>query len=250
VKSEIRPSRSLEKSVQITEYSEYLETINHEIAIEVERIIAEEELLGEGRAAKVFEVSVPSSSCPVCIKIWRPEILLMAQTDPLEYHKRQFHKPIEEFDLQDEIYSRRSVATPKPIAFGHIEGHVFMAMEQIKGHTLQEIIKAGAKIPSTVWDSIQLEIIKLHRECGVVHRDLHGGNIMIETDEPLVEGVIISGRVFIIDFGLSCHVVGDPTREDYELTIGNNSVRYTNDFSYLDEIKPMKPGSPFIKGTR
>jgi len=101
------------------------------------------------------------------------------------------------------IYEARSMAAVKHdnvvtvYEVGEHAGTPFLAMELLKGHTFEAIIKPSQRAPfSQIFDyAIQISrgLAAAHAR-GIVHRDIKPANIWIE--EP-------GGRVKILDFGLA-----------------------------------------------
>jgi hypothetical protein len=233
------------ESFETTERSEgveqsYLEGLEHGLEAEIERIIKEEIKLGEGRTARVFSIAEARFPIPVCVKIWKPDVLKLEKQSPVEFHKLQAVSPEEEFDLQDELYLKGFEHMPIPIAFGNIDDVQVLAMEELPGYTLEQIEAAGATIEGAEWKDLERLIYDLNIQKGVVHRDLGKQNIFLKTTEPLVPGGTISGEVNVIDFGLSKRVWGAPEPEDYSLTIGKDMIRYPSDRSYVEALKPLR----------
>lgn len=221
---------------------EYIERMERDLEAEIERIVKEEEKLGEGRTARVFSISDIRFPLPVCIKVWREEVLQMQEKDPMKYYHLQSRDPESEFKLQDMIYQGGFKRIPRPIAFGKIGDKQVFAMEELEGYTLEEIEAAGAIIENPSWKELDNLIFKLNIEQGVVHRDLGTQNIFFKTNEPLEKGARLSGELFIIDFGLSRKIAGSrPDKDDYRLTIGNSVISYmSNDRASVDNLKPMR----------
>lgn len=220
---------------------EYLERMEHGLEEEVERILNDEEKLGEGRTARVFSIAASRFPIPVCVKIWRRGVLRMQEEDLIEYRKLQYSSPKEEFEFQDSLYLEGFKRIPRPIAFGESGDRQVLAMEELPGYTLQEIEAAGAVIKEPAWKELERLIFQLNKKNGVLHRDLGKQNIFLKTQEKLVQGEPISGEVYIIDFGLSKRIMGSPEPEDYTLTIGMDVIRYPSDRGMVEALKPV-PG--------
>ena len=229
-------SKSLEEA-QGKVLTEYLSLIQEEIVREIKRIIANNELIGEGRTAKVFDITVEHSSIPICVKIWHSHLRDMGQ---LELQKMQSSSPIGEFELQDQLYLAGFRSVPEPISLTRFEGVSVMAMERVIGYSLKQIIDAGGQIANPKWSDLEKLVVEMHRKYNIAHRDLGPQNIMLETDEKLEPGAKLSGRLVIIDFGLSKNTIGEPSDEDYLLTIGDSIIRYQQDFANIDSLKPRR----------
>lgn len=241
-------ARSLEKfEKEHIELREYYRSFNLDLEEKILEVLRKEPSIGEGRAAKVFELIMERSHIPVCIKIWRQEVLKQAQTAPIEYKKVQYLSPEEEFDLQDSLYLDGFEYVPQPLAFGQTSGLAAMIMERIRGYSLAEIDKQKAKIANPSYSDLKQMVFKLNIEHRVVHRDLHSGNVMLETDQTLVPDGQLSGRLFLIDFGLSKRIYSRPTEEDFQLTISHSDViRYRHDERTIKNLQPSK-NSPFLR---
>lgn len=222
---------------------QYIADLELDLKEEIERIIEEEEKLGEGKAAQVFNVGhLPRSHHSACVKIWRPELQEIKKRSFVEYRNIQAMEPEEEFNLQDELYMEGFTNIPRPLAYAKIGNIYAMGMEKIEGYSLEEIQKAGAKISKPAWEDLNKLIFDLNINHGIIHRDLHKGNIMIKTDQAAEQGAVLEGDLFLIDFGLSKRIFARPTQEDYQLTIGNEVVQYLQDRRQVDELKP-NPGN-------
>jgi len=242
-------AQSLKKEHDGQLEKEYQDRIEAEMVAAIEKIIAEHFLLGEGKAGQVFDFpNFSITDLPACIKIIRPELEELRNKDLIEFRRIQNLSPEEEFKLQDKLYSEGFRHTPKPLFYGHYGKYQFLIMEKISGYTLKEIIAAKAKLVNLSWNDLEQLLIKLHRRHGVAHRDLHAGNIMVKTKETLTPDSELSGeQLVIIDFGLSKRTGGMPTREDYTLTIGKNSIIYPDDRANLEKLTPQKADSPFLE---
>ena len=229
-------SKRLEKS-QGEAFVEYLELIKEEISREIRNIISHNILVGEGRTAKVFDITVPHSPIPICVKIWHSGLKDMEQ---IELRKMQYTTPEGEFELHDQLYLTGFRSVPEPISLTQYEEVSVMAMERIAGYNLKQIMDAGAKIIDPKWSDLEKLIIEVHRKHNVAHRDLGPQNIMLATDGKLEPGAKLSGKLVIIDFGLSKATLGEPEDDDYLLTIRNSVIRYGQDFANIDNLRPRR----------
>jgi len=220
---------------------EYLERIEHSLEEEVERILNEEEKLGEGKTARVFSIAASRFPLPVCVKIWKRHVLRMQDEDLIEYRKMQYSSPQDEFQLQDDLYRNGFTKIPRPIAFGMKGEYQVLAMEELPGYTLEEIAAAGATVDGAQWKDLERLVYDLNIKKGVVHRDLGKQNIFLKTGAELKEDATVAGELYLIDFGLSKKIAGSPEPDDYRLTIGNNVIRYQSDRGMVEALKPA-PG--------
>lgn len=220
---------------------EYLDRMGHDLETEIERILSEEARIGEGKTARVFSIAASRFPLPVCIKIWKPEVLKSQYKNPIDYRKMQYGTPEEEFDLQDTLYLKGFQHIPRPIAFEKIDEYQAMAMEELPGYTLQEIEAAGATIENPSWKELEELIFELNINQRVVHRDLGHQNIFLKTNDKLSNDAKLKGEVYLIDFGLSKRISGTPESADYTLTVGNNMIKYKDDQANLEALKP-RPG--------
>ncbi len=209
--------------------------------------IARQNLIGEGQAAKVFNIKTANESLPLCAKMIRPELEKMS---PIERKRRQYLSPDEEFNLQEKLFEA-GFPTPEPIARKVSDKYNAIIMERIIGYTLAEIDNRGGLIVEPSWSELDGIIDNLNRNHRVVHRDLHLGNIMLQTRQTIEnDRNSLKGKIYIIDFGTSKRIFGQATEEDYNLTIGNNVIRYTSDGSSVRMLKPRMPGirgeTPFL----
>lgn len=240
---EIRISHSAE-SVETQSIEQYLTDLEEDLKEEIERIAKEEPMLGEGKAAEVFTVNhMRRSKCDACIKIWRPELQKLRVQSPIAYAEIQTMEPEEEFNLQDELYMKGFKKIPRPLAYTEINGLHAMAMERIPGYTLKELEEKGVTITNPTWQELERMLFDLTINKGVVHRDLHKGNIMLKTTDDISKQKTVSGELYFIDFGLSKRIFGGPTPEDFELTIGRDTVKYTEDIKRVEQLKPNRRSS-------
>jgi tRNA A-37 threonylcarbamoyl transferase component Bud32 len=243
--NEFKLSRSTETiALPEEERDAYFGQLGPSLRAEIERRIAEDPMIGEGKTARVFSSLESRKPIPVCFKIWRSDVLNMKDKNPIDYRRMQYDTPEEEFNLQDKLYMAGFHTMPRPIAFETVGDHQVMAMEELPGYTLEQIQQAGATVAEPGWTKLAQLIVDLNRKYGVAHRDLGTQNIFLKTDEKLVPGAALKGEIFIIDLGLSKRTGGEPTPEDYTLTIGRNVIRYPSDWSNVERLQPhpAKPG--------
>ena len=99
----LRISKSTESPETEPILLEQIESLRQDLEEEVKRIISEEQMIGEGRAAKVFELKAEHSHLPVCVKIWFPKTNQLAKTNIVEYRKIQYLSPEEELDRKSVV---------------------------------------------------------------------------------------------------------------------------------------------------
>ena len=240
--NEFKLSRSTETiAVPEDEREAYLNQLGPNLKAEIERRIAEDPIIGEGKTARVFSSIETRTPMPVCFKIWRPDILKMKDKDPVGYRRLQYSSPEEEFNLQDKLYMAGFRRIPRPMAFETVDEHQVMAMEELPGYTFQEIETAGATVGDPGWKELERLLFELNRRYGIVHRDLGTQNIFLKTEDKLEPGTTIAGEIYFIDLGLSKKVSSEPTPDDFTLTIGKNMIRYPGDHQNVERLKPI-PG--------
>jgi serine/threonine protein kinase len=223
------------------------ENLKEDLKEEVERILSEERFLGEGRAAKVHAVDAVRSQCKVAAKIWRPELQKILAQDVMDYRRIQTMEPHDEFSFQDELYTAGFRHMARPYTFVGTEEHQTIAMEEIPGYTLKQIIDSGAKIEEPAWSELKKIILELNNEFGVVHRDLHEGNIMLQTNDKLEPDARLKGELKLLDFGCSKRIsFSSPEPDDFKLTIGQKTIEFPQDSVRVLGLKPNARGtSPF-----
>lgn len=173
---------------KLTEYVENAEEISEDFALHLEKISSQtENLLGEGRTARVFE----SSNHPnICYKIIYNHNYLKLGDNTVQ----------EEFDFMQKLSDLEvdGVSIPKPFFVAGSEQFQAIVMERIPGITLESIFRGDARLP----DDFNIEVfidrlrkyVDIMHQRGVYHRDLGPQNVMYAID---------SGRIALIDFGRS-----------------------------------------------
>jgi len=122
-------------------------------------------------------------------------------------------------------------------------GYPYIVMEKIRGYTLAQISERGGLIIDPSWTELEKLVLDLNNQKQIVHRDLHIGNIMLQTEQDIIKARReLSGKLYIIDFGSSKRIFSDrPSPDDYTLTIGSSVIKYTTEHSNLRPLKP-RPG--------
>ncbi|OGN34320.1 MAG: hypothetical protein A3I39_01865 [Candidatus Yanofskybacteria bacterium RIFCSPLOWO2_02_FULL_47_9b] len=218
-----------------TEFDKLFQHFSEEIAE-----IRKGRLLGEGRAAKVFDLTDSWGGHPVCVKLYHPHL---SELSPIEYKKVQAVTPADEFSMQDRLFTEKFPVS-EPLYTDTEDGQPYIVMEKIHGYTLTEINENGGLIVSPTWAELEKLITELNNQRRIVHRDLHPGNIMLQTEQRISStGRKLSGKLYIIDFGSSKSIFSDnPTLEDFSLTIGNSVIKYTTDHFHVRILKPRTGG--------
>ncbi|MBL0143533.1 MAG: serine/threonine protein kinase [Betaproteobacteria bacterium] len=141
--------------------------------------------LGRGAMGVVWRAEDPALGRIVAIKT----VMLTGNEEEREHFEARF--------LQ-EARAAGGIGHPSIITIYDVgrEGDVaFMAMEMLEGRELRDLIRGGSLAPS---EAVEIaarvaEALACAHECGVIHRDVKPGNIMVLSD----------GRVKIMDFGIA-----------------------------------------------
>ena len=181
--------------------------------LEVGAIVAEryrvERVLGHGGMGTVFMATQLSVERPVALKTLRKN-LLNNQT----LVKRFYQEARASSHL-----NHPNIIRIFDFGIDHVTGVPFIAMEHLRGNTLDELIRARTPLSEIAIAEILRQVAKALVEAhskGVVHRDLKPENIMIR---QLADGERL---VKVLDFGIS-KVVREGTLSSTSLT-GDGSI--------------------------
>jgi tetratricopeptide (TPR) repeat protein/predicted Ser/Thr protein kinase len=163
-----------------TEQEALLTTIREQFSAEYEV----ERELGRGGMAIVFRATERELRRPVALKILPPELALVASL--AERFKRE---------------ARMAASLDHPniipvFRVGQMGGFHFIAMKFVEGRALDSIIASHGKLPIPAALAVlrsSVAALAFAHEKGIVHRDIKGGNILIDRE----------GRVVVSDFGIA-----------------------------------------------
>lgn len=228
------PIGKSEKFKKVETKEQIEESLKIKIFNTIEQILENPVLVGEGKAAKVYSYEDEV----FCIK----EIKTIEKI--MEERQLSFSEAIlkkREFSFNDIHDERRrqeegikmGIRSPEPYAsIETMDGRKFIIMETIDGYDFEEIKKDPRKLPADFDAEIFLN--ELGRMIGRLHagkmhhRDLHNGNIMVESKTALP--VIIDYGHAVYEYGLE-----DPYIEKDFPKLGH-TTRYKKD---LDRFKKI-----------
>jgi eukaryotic-like serine/threonine-protein kinase len=159
--------------------------------------------LGRGGMGTVYEAVDPSGTA-VAVKTLRAHLGDIAGV------RRRFESEIEALK---ELRHPRIV---RLLAFGEEEGRPFFAMELVRGHSLEELLKAGRRFTWEETVATALEItraLKAAHDRGIVHRDLKPANLLFPDAEGPDDGVKLA------DFGIA-RLFGDSRQTQAGTVVG------------------------------
>jgi len=163
----------------VAERDALLAQLRHELAEEYEV----ERELGRGGMGVVFKAVEIELGRPVALKVLPPGLGQGAAADRFRREARL----VASLDHPGIIPIYR---------VGRVAGTYYFAMKLIEGRALDEIIEAQGALPLQVILAIlrsTASALAFAHDLGIVHRDIKGGNILVDRD----------GRVMISDFGIA-----------------------------------------------
>ena len=159
--------------------------------------------LGRGGMGTVYEAVDPSGTA-VAVKTLRAHLGDIAGV------RRRFESEIEA------LKELRHPHIVRLLAFGEEEGRPFFAMELVRGHSLEELLKAGRRFTWEETVATALEItraLKAAHDRGIVHRDLKPANLLFPDAEGPDDGVKLA------DFGIA-RLFGDSRQTQAGTVVG------------------------------
>ncbi len=185
-----------------------------------EAISEETELIGSGKLAHVYECA---ANPHLCYKV----IYNTADYGLGNDIGTECSFLVELRDLEVD-----GARTPRPFYYLDQPNKKAILMERIHGVSLKDIIEHGQAFPDTFdfadfFKSLTAYIDEMH-ERGIHHRDLHGGNIMIDAE---------TGKPRVIDFGFARSGLQLADSEIYAQRVRTQSVPYITDASNLKFVR-------------
>lgn len=149
--------------------------------------------LGEGKSGRVL-ASIRNPS--VCYKIFFPLDVQPLGTNSIAL----------EADMQNTVWQegeRYGVRAPKYHYFISNETVRAIAMERLNAVSIEDVLWGREVLPNAfnidVFSMALAQYMRFLNEKGIYHRDLHGGNVLIDTQ---------TGMPYVIDFGHATRSIG------------------------------------------
>jgi serine/threonine protein kinase len=162
------------------EREELVETLRYALAGTYEL----EQELGHGGMAVVFKATEVELRRPVALKVLPPGMLVTKAS-------------IERFRREARMAAALDHPNIIPIyRIGQAGGVFYIAMKYVEGRSLHGIIESQGALPlAAVLNAMRAATgaLAYAHDRGIVHRDIKGGNILVDQD----------GRVIVADFGLA-----------------------------------------------
>jgi serine/threonine protein kinase len=189
----------------------------------IEKLLEEiKNKLGEGATAEVYFLD---SNEEICLKILKPAKELPYHV-PLE-QEMNFLSQLQNID--EEVRVPKPYLTADYSENGDENAIRFLLMEKLNALSIRDILEGKGELPAgfsiaTFKEKISNFLEKMH-EKNIYHRDLHGGNIMIDNK---------TGDLYVIDFGAS--VKGFGSDNPYTEVRLKDSLSFTEDEVNLTEL--------------
>jgi len=151
-----------------------------------------ERLLGKGGMGEVYAAVEDITSRDVALKLMAPELANDA------HGLKRFRREVQLIAQLDHP------GVPGCAGWGEHEGRQWVAMEQIKGRSLEDMLVGGKKLPEEqalhLMHQTALVLDYCYRTVGMVHRDIKPGNLMLLSQSGQVDDV---SSIKLIDYGLA-----------------------------------------------
>jgi tRNA A-37 threonylcarbamoyl transferase component Bud32 len=177
--------------------------------------------IGEGLTAKVVTSKIDSNFCFKVI------------TDQKEYKNgNDVKKEMEFLDKVCSLSEEYGVKVPKPYYYQMSPKAHVCVMERLDAIDFRDVIDGKEALPENFnlmafFSSLQTFIAKMHEEKNVFHRDLHGGNLMIQRK---------TGMPGIVDFGTATNRDADEEKTYREGSPTDAKItKFVKDESWITE---------------
>ncbi len=161
------------------------------------------ETLGRGGSGEVYRAEQPQLGRSAVIKVLRPEL---ASTS---HRTERFLREAKLASRLDHPYAAHIYA------FGvESDGIFWIAMEHVRGMTLDELVARRGAMPPAVFGPLftrLCEVIHTAHELGIIHRDIKGSNVMV---------IERAGQLLpkLLDFGIA-KGIEEPVEAEGETTV-------------------------------
>lgn len=165
-----------------------------------------EEALDQGGMGSIWTATDVETGQTVAVKVLRLDAYTLGRLSPAE-HARRLAELLKRFKREGAILEELNhPGIPRLLHSGYLYEEPYLVMEYVDGRSLREFLDLRRPFPFDAAISIAVGIAEAlghAHACGVVHRDLKPGNVVVAFGD---------GEVKLLDFGIAHLTDPDATR--------------------------------------